>query len=230
MLSLDVLRVLGGSPQAATTFLRQCATRLASAATAGQQAAGSGSARAPLQQACTALQSSLPGVAERLEVAAAAPASPEAQVEARQLAFAMARLFVGGQLGNNREAWGEEPARWAGTQQLLLGPFALPPGCAASPQQRMPRGLRLWQPPPLHCTLPTACSSAGRAYGLERGGGARPAGTGMVPGAPRSRGNKQQQHRPTNGGAGTAAHSHGAVWGGPLPAAATGALLRVHCL
>lgn len=119
VLSLDVLRVLGGSPQAATTFLRQCATRLASAATAGQQAAGSGSARAPLQQACTALQSSIPGVAERLEAAAAAPASPEAQVEARQLAFAMARLFVGGQFGNNRESCGEELACWVECMQLL---------------------------------------------------------------------------------------------------------------
>lgn len=102
MLSLDMLRVLGGSPQAAATFLRQCSARLAAVAGASQPvgASGNGSAQAPLQQACTVLQRSLPGVASQLQVAAAAPASPAAQVEARQLAFAMARLFVGGQWGS----------------------------------------------------------------------------------------------------------------------------------
>lgn len=99
VLSLDLLRVLGGSPQAAATFLRQCSARLAAAAEAAEASGGGvgGAAQAPLQQACAGLQHSLPGVASQLEAAAAAPGSPAAQVEARQLAFALARLFVGGQ-------------------------------------------------------------------------------------------------------------------------------------
>lgn len=100
MLSLDVLRVLGGTPQAAAAFLHQCSARLAAArgaaGLAGSGGAGS-TAQAPLRQACAALQCSLPGVSSQLEAAVAAPGSPAAQVEARQLAFAMSRLFVGGE-------------------------------------------------------------------------------------------------------------------------------------
>ncbi|PRW33943.1 acyl- dehydrogenase family member 11-like [Chlorella sorokiniana] len=114
VLSLDVLRVLGGSPQAAATFLRQCSARIAAASKAAQTAGGSGSsgAQAPLQQACMALQRSLPGVGSRLEAAVAAPTSPAAQVEARQLAFALARLFVGVLLA--------EHAAWSGEEEHTL--------------------------------------------------------------------------------------------------------------
>ena len=210
VLSLDVLRVLSSTPQAAATFLRQCSARLAAARDAAEPAgrAGAGSAAlAPLRQAIAAAQRSLPGVAAQLEAAAAAPSSPAVQVEARQLAFSMSRLFVAGE-------------RW--------------PACRCLSWWDCCQGWLAGVPDPIlasDATLPPAASlagsAAGRACSLERGGRARPAGGGVVQGEPWGAGGvcRSFWRRAAGGCTGPGAHGAGAVWGGPPPAAAASTLL-----
>ena len=113
MLSLDLLRVLGGDPGAAGAFLSACSSRLAAAAAALQQAQhakqGSRVGRAMhaelLGRVCGAARQVLAGVEAALRATGAALAGPrggssglpeEAQAGARDLALSMTRVFVAG--------------------------------------------------------------------------------------------------------------------------------------
>ncbi|KAL4443441.1 hypothetical protein ABPG75_011178 [Micractinium tetrahymenae] len=120
VLVLDVLRVLSSAPQAAAAFTHCCSAELNAAAAAAAALGGdSSSAGQALGRACTALRSALPGVEASLRAAVAAgPGSAMVQVGSRDLAFAMARLFVGVLLAAHAAWSGEEEhallaAEWA---------------------------------------------------------------------------------------------------------------------
>lgn len=127
MLSLDLLRVLGGDPHAVPVFLDACARRLAAVAKpqaaadpAANPAAAAAEAGAPrragsrvwpamhtelLRRACAAAGEAVRAVEQDLRAAAASVQGsgrgaglPEAaQAGARDLAFAMTRAFVAGE-------------------------------------------------------------------------------------------------------------------------------------
>ena len=137
VLALDVLRVLGGSPAAAATFVHQCSVRLGAALHA---ATSTGSGRATLHSTCLLLQQRLAAVSAQLQAAAAVGVGSEGvQAVARDLAFNMARLYIGG--GQAQHA----------AVMLHL--------------HRMAPALCLWPHPPRK--LRPSCSAAGGACGLE---------------------------------------------------------------
>lgn len=106
--ALDVLRVLSSSPQAAAAFTRRTTAQLEEGEEAAVRAGGDRGRL--LGRACSVLSQALPAVSSLLHAAVAAgPGSAAAQVGARDLAFAMARLYVGG-----------ERSRPAGLQECCL--------------------------------------------------------------------------------------------------------------
>lgn len=109
MLVLDVLRVLSSTPQAAAAYTHRCSAELEAASAAAAQLGRSSPAGRALGHACTVLSGTLLLVESVLRATVAGGAGSAAvQVGARELAFAMARLFVGGEVqGHGR--WRVDP-------------------------------------------------------------------------------------------------------------------------
>lgn len=110
VLVLDVLRVLGSNPKAAAAYTHSSSAQLeAAAAAAAQLSRGCSPAGRALDRACSALHGALPSVEAGLRaVLASGPGSATVQVGARELAFTMARLYVGALLATHAAWSGEE--------------------------------------------------------------------------------------------------------------------------
>lgn len=120
VLVLDVLRVLSSTPQAAAAYTHRCSAELEAASAAAAQLGRSSPAGRALGHACTVLSGTLLLVESVLRATVAGGAGSAAvQVGARELAFAMARLFVGALLATH--------AAWSGEEEhaLLASQWAL---------------------------------------------------------------------------------------------------------